>query len=690
MISLGFLTIISTGFIMLVGLACASLLIQSLPISFQRGSTFLSISLLVGFAFFSIASSWSFGFLGTKYFLPLMILLVTSSIFLNIYLFLIKKRKKTKLTWSKFDFCIPILAICAIYSNRIYTDAKLGLGLRSGDGPDTAQNLMTFAGLAKSNTNWLNMLHDFLYKVDSPNIYDGLYKLYTVVSFREQATFDYMLYGVRWGLSVPFSYFYNLFGHDKIIIFPALISSIGFFSLGLIIYGMLSVMIRNLPLVAIISVSIISSGSIIYQTFNGGLAQAWSLPGLGALSIILLLLHNYEFKLKDVSTKIFLVLLAFSWIAIYVSYLDLALVILLLFFMIEILRTTFTRFRSFSWDRIKIISFGGLISLIIVLPFSLVGFYTLPIRLRLASGTGILSPNWPLPSELLGIGNVWTEKRTPLALLIAIIFSILLILYFFGGIKAQKKSQVVFSEIGSSSIIILAIAFCASFFSKANNNYIYIKVGAYLLPILVTSFFVILTSRSAYSNHEILIGALDRSEFQNAKKSKFLVKNLPYASIFLTLLIITSAQMTISKLVPQSVFFPKNFGQITTDKTAQKKLTEYNYFLFYTPSSNMLGVFGDIAWISKAPNDLNLTNRLDREIRVLCYSFNNLCLPPGEKIIEPSLEKYGLISYRTNISSKAYSELSILAKYEEAFKQTGQKPFKVPDRFVGGNPLLKG
>jgi hypothetical protein len=65
------------------------------------------------------------------------------------------------------------------------------------------------------------------------------------------------------------------------------------------------------------------------------------------------------------------------------------------------------------------------------------------------------------------------------------------------------------------------------------------------------------------------------------------------------------------------------------------------------------------------------------------------CRPPGAQISEPSLEKFGLLSYQSSITIAEYEKLSIRERYAKAFEQIGQTPVQIPDRYIGGNPLLK-
>ena len=687
MLVLGILGLVGALIIAVIGFPLARLLVVKLPSKFHRGSFLLSTSLLVGFSILSIASAWSFGLFGLGYFLPILGVIFVIGLAANTYTYFKKTREKVSFSWSIFDLGYLLILPVAVFSNRAYTDPDLGLGFRAGTGPDIAQNMMTFVGSKSRGETWLQLQDLFLNSVQANSLYDGVYKIYTASSFQAQAVFDYLLYGTRWGLSVPAIISNDLFGHENTILYPALISTLGLLSIGFITYGFLSAIIKNLLLAICVSLTTTASGAIIYQTYNGGLAQAWALPGLGALSLLLLNSYFQQKQVKNTNSKYMILLMAISWIAIAVPYFDAALVMALLIVLIALTQLIITKFKN--GDILKQFALSGLVAAILVLPFSLVSLYTFPIRMRLASGTGINAPNWPLPSELFSFGDAWVNPRSGLAQGVSLIVSLTILSYFIRGIISKDKDQVALGQIGITIFAILGFAAFAASVSVAGNNYIYMKVGAYLAPIAISGFYLLLTAKSMFHSGGLLRGDTDEVSIKATKKKVSILQSIPYIPIIFTFIAIYSSQITINGLIPQGVFFPKDFGKITVDAQAQELLTEKNYFLYFTPSSNIVGAFGDVTWINKAPNDLDLSLRADKEIRILCYSFVKECRPPGAPISEPSLEKFGLLSYQSSITIAEYEKLSIRERYAKAFEQIGQTPVQIPERYIGGNPLLK-
>ena len=191
MLVLGILGLIGALIIAVIGFPFARLLVVKLPSKFHRGSFLLSTSLLVGFSILSIASAWSFGLFGLRYFLPILGVIFLIGLATNTYTYFKKTREKVSFSWSIFDLGYLLILPVAVFSNRAYTDPDLGLGFRAGTGPDIAQNMMTFVGSKSRGETWLQLQDLFLNSVQANSLYDGVYKINTASSFQAQAVFDY-------------------------------------------------------------------------------------------------------------------------------------------------------------------------------------------------------------------------------------------------------------------------------------------------------------------------------------------------------------------------------------------------------------------------------------------------------------------------------------------------------------------
>ena len=135
--------------------------------------------------------------------------------------------------------------------------------------------------------------------------------------------------------------------------------------------------------------------------------------------------------------------------------------------------------------------------------------------------------------------------------------------------------------------------------------------------------------------------------------------------------------------------FPSSMTQILSNQEAQSELSKYNYLTTYRSLSNVLGFVGDVHWVSKAPNDQRLESRLDNEMRIICFAGDGICLPKTQELQVPSLNKFGIRVFESPISTSQFAALAPLDRYYAAMDAVGQARFEVPERFIGGNPLLK-
>ena len=155
-------------------------------------------------------------------------------------------------------------------------------------------------------------------------------------------------------------------------------------------------------------------------------------------------------------------------------------------------------------------------------------------------------------------------------------------------------------------------------------------------------------------------------------------------------MIATFSSYTATKNISvQGTAIPYTFAKLIDDKDAQAELARYNYLTNYILSSNYLGVIGDIHWVSKAPNDLELKDRLDLPLRLLCFSVDTSCKPTTPRIPDAKLESFGLLQYESPITSREFAALSPRDRYSANFKVFGVTPIEIPERFIGGNPYYR-
>ncbi len=147
----------------------------------------------------------------------------------------------------------------------------------------------------------------------------------------------------------------------------------------------------------------------------------------------------------------------------------------------------------------------------------------------------------------------------------------------------------------------------------------------------------------------------------------------------------TSASAT-SELSKTGTIIPYEFKPLFQNEKIQNELEKYNYLTTYIPGANFLGVFGNVHWISKAPNDQILGDRMNAELRLICFSADTNCKPTTPRISSPELEKYGLIVFESPITTKEFIALDVRQRYNTNFTVFGIEPQIIPERFIGGNP----
>ncbi len=182
---------------------------------------------------------------------------------------------------------------------------------------------------------------------------------------------------------------------------------------------------------------------------------------------------------------------------------------------------------------------------------------------------------------------------------------------------------------------------------------------------------------------------LHKGKAKNPKNDTPFVLRMVTPLFFIGILLL-SVTATNSGLAKKSEFaFPASMTEILNDPEAQTELEKYNYLTTYRALSNVLGFVGDVHWVSKAPNDQRLETRIENEMRIICFEGDTACVPKTPEIQVPALNKFGFRIFQSPLSTTQFSALSPRDRYFAAMDAVGQPRFDVPERFIGGNPLLK-
>jgi len=680
MLTLLAVSILTIAIAALLGFSISGLITKTLSDGTNRAPVALAISVAIGFAMSSVAASWAYGIVGSDFYIHTLI-----GLFLLALIVLTKPAFRSSIAiWREFnksDFSLLLIPIYAVFLAKPYWDGLRNLRIAAGGGPDIPQNLMTVLAQRRNGSTWFEARENFLNFLGDKNLAEAVYHLYQLPSMQDQAGYDYMVYGTRWGLSVPYAQLLRI-DQRWLIAEQGLVLTAGLISLALIVYAF-STLMGNRPFLRIIlALGSMSSAGFLIQVFNGGMAQAWALPGLALMSfvfVIAIVLQSRNQVSKSL-TRTLIALAAFGWLGNAVTYIDSSMTMAVVFFLSALL-LYFVVGKSSAIQAIKVVAIGGVIAAISVAPYAFAAIHTMPIRLTLAAGTGIEFKNWPLPSEILGIFDVWTQdpntQRDPLFLLIGVIISVSLFWFIVKGIRSRNATDKSLSALGLAIFLVGGIIAIWAANTGIKSNYSFVKVSTYMSPMLI----LIISEKFAIKSGS----KTNRNKLSTLRGWYGLAT--PITFVFAATLSANSANAALYRKSEFSM--PSRQLAIYTDPEAQAELTSYNYLTSYRAISNLLGVLGNVHWISKAPNDQRLETRIDKELRVLCFAADNVCNGPGGEISVPALNKYGMLVYRSTISTAEFAALTPRDRFYKAMEVVGQPRFEVPERFIGGNPLLK-
>ena len=652
--------------LIICGLPLATFLVSGIfKTEQQKPSLLLAMALLAGLFFSALAAGWSYGLIGVStYFLVFLLFGLLSWIFLFVrkYHLVLKQIIKNGNVSELFLIFVPALAL---FLTRPQFQNSVDPLLRAGDGPDTTQNIMAALSMPNLGNTWFEQASKIVNYFGNSSLRETVFNLYQYPSFRDQAGFDYLVYGTRWGLTVPYSQFMKTFGTYTALWETGLVLCVSLIGIGLVAFAIAEMINANYIIRFAVTILAMCNAPFLYQVFNGGLSQAWATPAIVGFSLFM-----FAIVISDLNTIKIRYWILFQTVLFSVligTYVDAAIILILLVAVVSVLIWTTDSSRAIFLIKNSI--FSILISLAISPVLTLATAYTFDLRLKAAQGTGMPSAIWPLPSEILGIVNVLSPnqlKRSPEVLLAAILFSFYIIYSIVRLYLHKDRQEKLIALLGLSALTVMLIGFLLSYSGKLRTDYIYLKVSVYVSSIVFITF--------AYSLFPL------RTKAKSGIRSVGAILTLIALAVFAT-----SASAT-NELSKTGTTVPNEFKPLFQDAKLQEELEKYNYLTTYIPGANFLGIFGNVHWISKAPNDQVLGDRINAELRLICFSADTNCKPTTPRISSPGLESFGLIVYQSPITTKQFAELSIRDRYKVNFTAFGLAPQEIPERFIGGNP----
>lgn len=655
-------SIIAFGVLSLIGgvavVAVAhSLRVDGLAISRLR----LAASSNLGLAVVSLLALWLFGLFDIGLLLPalfvLMICILSACFLLRHEVLKCFRNTRTDL------LTFLLLLLMSTFLALPYQATMVESRITGGFGPDLTQNLMAISEAEQLKGNWKALKTDFLGSTESSNLYAGYEQVFDLTSMRRQALFDYLLFGTRWGFTLPFAklvdFAPSLFPHIQVI---TLIFSLalGAFTL----YSYLRFIGLKNSLSTLLAIVLITNSSLLIQFYNGGLAQLWALPSMvGFLCYIHFRLYLGKEKLPTSDTFLLRILLVVSATNIVIIYVD-GLVGILLILIPTLLTMAWRKtVRLQLVVAIKSDYRTYLLIGLLLIPIYRPLIETAKLRSQLAPWAGLNYPDWMTPLEYFGLANSWIQGRSTLDFYFQMGFMILILIFILSRIM-KHRFLVHAIELQSIFLVVTIIYISGLTISNlgSNSNYSFVKISSYLFPFLL-----------------ILIASwIQKSE--SKRKTELIRLTL----IGFTLSTLLSASLTNSYISRNSSYsLASSQLDIRFDTPAQEELEDYNYLTTFTPHSNLLGVFGQVHWISRPPNGMKLDQRIDRQMRVICLSVDNACRPKGQEILQSSLNKYGYRVFSTTITTLDFSKLEPKDRYKFTFEEVGQSPFDIPEEFIG-------
>ena len=647
---------------------------------FLRFPAVISLSILFGFFVSALSATISYGFIGMDTY-PL-VLSSLSTICWIAYVIYVRNNslKFFRVKTARSDFSILFILVWCLVLTRTQWESLTKPQLVSGDGPDTSQNLMTALSARSLGSTWSDQAEKINSFFGHDSLRQTVYDLYRYPSFREQAGFDYLVFGTRWGLSIPYSQVLRFFGDKAILWETGIVITTSLFVLGVMVYGISSLITSNnlIPLAA--SLISVSNSLLLVQYFNGGLSQVWSISGLLGISLVLILIVRGSEREKTLPPRALLIISIASWTILLATYVDAGIILGLLglvasgvFIFID---------KKISLQIIKNFTLSGLIALLVNPVLTYATLLTFDLRLKAATGTGLASQLWSFPSEIFGYIDVFSaaeSKRSFETMLLGMIVTSAIV---FSLVKKSRIRQgdYLLAYLSLSAFIVVLIGFILSYTGKLQTNYIYNKVSIYVTPLIIVLWltsFKLPNQKSTSNSHKKTHASTDRQVSKiGFVLSLLIVTSIPMASSF-------SATKSLST---QGTTIPYDFAVLIDNENVQKRISEYNYLTPYILSANFLGVVANVHWVSKAPNDIKLDSRESKEMRLICYSVDTNCKPSTKRISDPELEEFGFIQYESPISSIEFSKLTPRERYRVNFEVFGIAPQEIPERFIGGNP----
>jgi len=633
---------------------------------------FLAISLIFGLGIWVFSASVAYSFSGINSFFVILLITVTA-----LWLLLFAKFKSQiylPIKNNGFVYTLISFFVLSLYFAKSQWNANFKPIIHSGIGPDVSQNLLAAFNAKNIGSTWIDASNNLMSKLNANNLNDAALNFFRQPSISDIASYDYLIYGGRWGLTVPYSQIIKLFGPQAVMWEIGTILFVTLFTSLIVVFGATRIFVKSNFTSFLISIAVVINGGLINQYFNGGLSQAFgSIAGIGILLSLVLILNEDSFLVTK-SQKVGVVLLSvLAWVAGSTSYLESTIVIVILLGVLIVI-LLFTN-RHLAKRVFQYLVLPGLISLAIMPVFLYSILSSVSYRIEANTGTGVATGIWKLPTQNLGFFSTYSTFSEPESAFLTVvsILTMLLITYvLIISFRKKNRLQIALGTMLLASLGTILVGFMLGYFSKNKSTYIYNKISTYVASFVLFAFLILIYKLWGQLNSIITIGVI--------------------ATITISSAIYVENEFSSGR--DYATILPTEFSDLLNDKNLSGYFEQRNYILPYKPAYNFAGLLGAKYWISKAPNDfdLNIDSRMDKELVLLCFIGENICNPKTAKIeneYTSNLAKYGIVEYESTLSTLEFSELTIQQRYDYAFEVMGTPKGVIPDKYMGGNPYLQ-
>ena len=636
---------------------------------------FLAISIISGFGISAFSASLAYSFFGINNYL-IIFLLFGISLWALVYFSRAKLSFKL-LPIKGFIFFLFTSVFLAVYFAKTQWDINQKPRIFSALGPDVSQNLLAASIAPTLGNTWGDASRGLIKSLGTNNLDEAAVKLFEIPSHVHLAGYDYLVFGVRWGLTIPFSQILKIAGPQTIMLEIGSILVVSIVSTLIIGFATLKIAKKSLLISALGAIALSFNGAFLNQYFNGGISQALGLIGNFGILMCLTILLTSKDALETKRNQLgFLAISILTWTSSAISYVDATLIIgiFVVLFALVIYRSHKTQ----SKDIAVFIIFPGLATLALNPIFTYAIWDNLNYRVIANLGTGINTGAWRMPTQNFGILSVYSEFTETTINVIQIFSLVILILgalAIIGNLRIRSKINFIFVGSLLTSSILIVLGFTLAKLGRNNSDYVYNKISTFLAPFVIVSFLLILNSNTG----------------RYLKKLEYLF------TWFMPIIIFGSAvavESSFSRSTSFTTIMPNQYATLLKNSKIQEYFSQSNYILPYKVAYNFTGIFGVNYWISKAPNDMNyaIDSRLDKPLKLFCFIGENVCNPTTSKIINSEtayLEKFGIQEFESTLTTREYLALAISDRYNYVFDEMGAPRQSIPERYLGGNPYLK-